>query len=85
VTTALNKLSDRVENSKLWTEYPLFEETDEGLEFTPYGKLFAQYLNDDINFNHLHVFALSDKISNNNNTLINRLISDVLNQVSDAN
>lgn len=80
VTTALNKMSSKVDQGEMWTTYPLFVNTEDGLEPTPYGLLFARYLNRDISFNALHLFAISDRVAAENIESNEELISDVLDQ-----
>jgi len=82
VSTALNKMSDRVNDEELWTAYPIFEDVDGSLEFTPYGQLFALYLNENISLYNLHIFGISNKTGYENDISDKKLISDVFRQFS---
>lgn len=82
VSEALNKMSDKVENDNMWTTYPIFEEVDGELEFTPYGQLFTLFLIGDINFNTLFTFAIPNGGAFSNDISDKKLIFDVLTQTS---
>jgi hypothetical protein len=85
VTEAINKMYHEGGSDEMWMTYPIFEKTDKGVNFTPYGQLFALYLNGEMSFNNLYAYAIQNGKQDNNDMSEEKLIADVLAQVSDYN